>query len=401
MSSPEKQPNLLRVTPGTNELLEQVQIINEANATMRSLVISASTNVTQTLHRLQSERDELSTRIDHLLAELANLRTVDTDTIRSGHTPLHEIAARFQHFATQERNAFLVELRKQLPSARHKPALYRILPLIYQYTLIQPIRQRIHERLVQLFENALPLFHRLTADENVYAAYRTMIEQIKQLSAEGVQRPAFTQPEPNASPAIDPTSVAPEDINASEDDSGVAKPSIGELASNTGGVDLPVANPCQDTSDAGLYETSSASGENSGTESSVINTETRVGRELQEAERLGEQVPDVPLTRPQQLLLAIWQELEETTVPPNSEILVRAADRLLQRGEELAHLITGTRPAGDLLIPTPSEPFDPDRHNAYPGSDPSGEIESIVWPGYLVGDRLYVYAEVTTRKPGH
>ncbi len=83
----------------------------------------------------------------------------------------------------------------------------------------------------------------------------------------------------------------------------------------------------------------------------------------------------------------------ESSIP---EALRTDIGNLVKKGLELMKKIASADPPGVLWTEKEGTPFNPDRHEAMLGCEEGGKILLTVYPGYLVGDRVFEKALVLT-----
>ncbi|MBR8834291.1 MAG: hypothetical protein DSM106950_09710 [Stigonema ocellatum SAG 48.90 = DSM 106950] len=84
---------------------------------------------------------------------------------------------------------------------------------------------------------------------------------------------------------------------------------------------------------------------------------------------------------------------EETDIPETIRI---STENLVRKSLELVKKIASADPPGILWIEKEGIPFQSDRHEAMLGCEEGGKIWLTVYPGYLVGDRVFEKALVFT-----
>lgn len=317
----------------------------------------------QQVRQLSDERELLSKRVNHLLGQIAGMRTVDFDTSVTGRERVDAIIAKFLTFSRQDRSAFLDQLRKYLGFAHSQMVNERVPALLSRYVIIPQVETHLSHRLVLFLRAARQPLKRLPLEPATLEGYDGVIAQIAQI-AEGSRLALDGEEAADRHARAEPLAVKEGVPREAEQ----ADLSVEEAARSEQG--SPLAQEHAPTLEPGNEAPEPASGPGA----------------------VGQPLPLVP----ELLLKRICAELSIAEPAPFPETLLQATRRLIERGDELARLIVSTNPPGELLLVAPGAPFDPAHHSPDRGSEPDGQVSALIWPGYKISNHVYALAEVST-----
>lgn len=83
---------------------------------------------------------------------------------------------------------------------------------------------------------------------------------------------------------------------------------------------------------------------------------------------------------------------------PSSRDIIKELEKLIAKGLALVNQIALADPPGQLVIEKEGTRFNPERHKAELGCEEGGTISFTVYPGYLVGNRVFEKAIVFTKQ---
>ena len=95
---------------------------------------------------------------------------------------------------------------------------------------------------------------------------------------------------------------------------------------------------------------------------------------------------------------SICKRLQINTDNSSSSQIMNQLEKLIDKGIKLVHDIALAYPSGQLIIEEEGTRFNPERNKAELGCKEGGTISFTVYPGYLVGNRIFEKAIVFTQQ---